>query len=354
MSDEIEKLERIWATLNDKYEKLPVDERVSRIMRGPSVSHRFALITQLVGALLDPTKNTMALQSGAEVEGAWDPRSFAAKIIVPWLRNHRSPLGSSPDPYVSNPLRRPVISPKPDGVKPSTLPFWQDIYDLLQEAQWNPGKIEELTHQAVSIIRRLLDEQDRPLVLPPLVSPQIVINAVEQFLKTSSGGDRAMAVVTAIFSVLIAPFLAIHNVQRAAVNASDTSSGVAGDIICTDANGVSKIIVEVKERSLNFEDVRSSLGKTIDTQSQRYVFASPLLEPIDIERIKEISQAQFDSQGRACHFVSILDLLAASLLLNSNEAGSIYLKEVEKSLTQFNTQPANRTAWRDLIADLLH
>lgn len=321
-------------------------------MRGKLVAHRFALISQLAGVQLDPTRNALALQSGSDVGGAWDPRSFASRVIVPWLRNHRSPLGNSGDPYVSNPLRRTTISPSPEGVKRSSLPFWKDLYDLLTEAQIDPAKANALFRQTVAVTRRLVDEQDRPLELPEKVSPQIVLEAVDRFLMEPSGGDRAMAVVTSIFSVLISPLISISSVKRAAVNASDESSGVTGDITCLDASGEILLVVEVKERSLSFEDVRSSLGKIKDAPFGRYVFSSPQIERVDSDRITSLSKSTFEKNGRSCHFVSIFGLLSACLLMHDHSINRKFLLEIENSLSEFNTQPANRTAWRDLLSDI--
>lgn len=261
MKSDIERLEDVWSSLDNKYESLLVDERVSRLIRGNSVAHRFGLLTQLAGVFLNSSRNLLALQSGSSVDGSWDPRSFASKVIVPWLRDHRSPLGNSGDPYVSNPMRRPTISPSPEGVKRSHLPLWKDLFEILDEAKDDPTLIEATLRQAVAIIRKMLDEQDRPLQLPDRISPQVVLSAVEIFLSTPSGGDRAMAVSAAIFAVLIGPLIGIVEVDRNVVNASDDSSGAPGDVICRDGNGRVIIVAEIKERSLSFEDVRSALER---------------------------------------------------------------------------------------------
>ena len=48
----------------------------------------------------------MAIQLGDGSEGAWDARSFAKDVIVPWEIENNHFLGESGDPYVSKPLRR--------------------------------------------------------------------------------------------------------------------------------------------------------------------------------------------------------------------------------------------------------
>jgi SacI restriction endonuclease len=349
---DIEKLEVLWSNLRNSYQMVLLDERVSRLVRSKFVAHRFALVTQLAGGHFNPNRNFLALQTGAEISGSWDPRSYASSVIVPWLRNHRSPLGDSGDPYVSNPLRRTTISPAPDGVKKSTLPLWKDLHDLLQVAQVDRDKGTLFLHQAVSILMRLVDEQDAPLVVPDQIPPQVVVQIVEQFLSEPSGGDRALAITTAIFEVMLAPLLKIVRVERSAVNASDQSTDAAGDIMCFDEDDSLMIAVEVKERSLNFEDVRSALSKFKDTHFGRYVFAAPVVEKVDRESVEDAAVNEFRKRGRSCHFVDVEGLLKACLLMHDDKINGAFLRQVDQLLTKYNTQPANRTAWRDLVHDM--
>ena len=116
MSD-IDVLESMWTKLLLDYEAVEIDERLSMLLRSASVSHRFAAITQIAGVFFDANRNPFCLQLGEGKEGDWDARSFATAVIIPWLRNHESPLGTSGDPYVGNPLRRPAIIAEPQGVK---------------------------------------------------------------------------------------------------------------------------------------------------------------------------------------------------------------------------------------------
>ena len=79
-------------------------------LANPDVSSiRYALVTQMLGKIADPARSLMALQLGEAVEGAWDTRSFATAVVLPWERDNQQVIGRSPDPYVSEPLRRPRL-----------------------------------------------------------------------------------------------------------------------------------------------------------------------------------------------------------------------------------------------------
>jgi len=348
---EIGKLDVLWEELSKTYKTTEVDERVSKILRSKSVAHRFALVTQLVGVFLDADRNHLVLQTGSGIAGAWDPRSFCKETVVPWLRNHKSPLGSSDDPYVSNPLRRPIVLPEPEGVKRSSIPLWTDLHAVLSWAENDPKTALKFLRQSICILMRMIDEQDLPLKVPSRVSPSSIRFVVDQFLSEGSGGDRAMAVSAAIFSKLLASFLGIARVEREVVNAADSSTQSVADISCFDTQENLLLAVEVKERSLTFEDVRSAIEKISKTPVGKFVFAAPLVEKVDSSRIRETTDECFRKDKRSFHHITVEGLLATSLMMNDETAHVEFIREVDSMLTKYNTQPENRRVWRDLVSD---
>jgi hypothetical protein len=89
----------------------PVGQSLRRLVLVSSeqTAIRFCLPTQLLGKLAGPGLDAMCLQRGDGQSGRWDPRGFAARVVVPWNRTNQNVLGPSGDPYVSNPLRRPRV-----------------------------------------------------------------------------------------------------------------------------------------------------------------------------------------------------------------------------------------------------
>ena len=348
---EIGKLDALWEELSKTYKTTEVDERISIILRSKSVSHRFALVTQLSGVMMDPSRNYLVLQVSSGITGAWDPRTFCKETVVPWLRNHKSPLGSSDDPYVSNPLRRPMVLPEPEGVKSWTIPLWKDLHQVLSLAENDPANALKFVHQSICILMRMIDEQDLPLKVPSRVSPSSINHVVDQFLAEGSGGDRAMAVSAAIFGKLLAKFLGIARVEREAVNAADSSTQSVADISCFNESGILILAIEVKERSLTFEDVRSAIEKISKTPVGKFVFAAPLVEKVDTSKIREKTEEHFRKDKRSFHHVTVEGLLATSLMMNDESAHVKFIREVDRMLTKYNTQPENRRVWRDLVHD---
>ena len=81
------------------------------LLRYDVVSIRYALLTQLLGKVTDHSRDALSIQRGeadtAQAAGRWDARSFCQSSVVPWVAEAGQVLGTSPDPYVNNPLRRP-------------------------------------------------------------------------------------------------------------------------------------------------------------------------------------------------------------------------------------------------------
>ena len=73
-------------------------------------TYHYVLPTQLLAKAVDPTLNAHSIQTAYDSPGAFDARTVAHKIIVPFDRANHRVLGGSPEPYVNNPVRVPAIT----------------------------------------------------------------------------------------------------------------------------------------------------------------------------------------------------------------------------------------------------
>ncbi|HBR56150.1 MAG TPA: hypothetical protein DEA22_01550 [Blastocatellia bacterium] len=108
-----EVLNELWSAVLAEGD-LVTDDKIDRLIENNSVSIRFCLPTQLLGKLTDHNLDSLCLQKGhGATRSQWDPRSFAAKVLVPWVMENQNVLGTSTDPYVSKPLRKPRLESDP-------------------------------------------------------------------------------------------------------------------------------------------------------------------------------------------------------------------------------------------------
>src|SRR5438552_3214789 len=75
---------------------------IRRCINARRKTYRYVLPTQLLAKLADPTIDCRCLQASRGDAGAFDARTVAHGVIVPFDRDNDKVLGGSAEPYVSN------------------------------------------------------------------------------------------------------------------------------------------------------------------------------------------------------------------------------------------------------------
>ena len=114
-------LTQIWKEVADEDGEADLQEvstevrtSITALLGSETVSFTYSLPTQLLGKVTNPELDALCLQRGENEESQWDPRSFATRVIVPWVGENENVLGTSQDPYVSNPHAANYV-PRPLG-----------------------------------------------------------------------------------------------------------------------------------------------------------------------------------------------------------------------------------------------
>jgi len=344
-------LDEMWnEVIND--ENSVIDPVIDALVESTSVSVRFSLPTQLLGKLVDPNLDILCLQKGdGSHESMWDPRGFASKVIVPWVSENQNVLGTSSDPYVSKPLRRPRLEAKPENVK--NKEDWKSLFAILDEVQRNNSTDFTRTRliQTLRSIRRKLTESTFEYFIPERISLDQVQSLIASFLSEGSGGDRGLAVAAALFETFGQFFGLYSEVRREVINASDSSTGLTADIECLDESGNLKLAIEVKERNLTLADVRSAILKARQSEIREFLFNSPKTGPLEENDIEELINRTWAS-GTNLYRLSIDELIQVGLTLTGEEGRKVFLRNVGEQLNRFNTQPANRQRWKALLESI--
>ena len=85
----------------------PLIPLIKACLSSRSVSYHYVLPTQLLAKSVDPDLDARSLQARFDAPGAFDARSLAHEVIVPFDRENNRVLGGSPEPYVNNPCALP-------------------------------------------------------------------------------------------------------------------------------------------------------------------------------------------------------------------------------------------------------
>ena len=344
-------LDKLWADVQAE-EATEISPEIDRLIDCNSVAIRFCLPTQLLGKLADSKLDCLCLQKGSgESESMWDPRGFATKVVVPWVMANQNVLGTSADPYVSLPLRKPRLEDDPGKVKGKD--DWILLYKILEniERQNDPKVTLEAIRLTLGSIKRKLAASTFQYIVPKRISLDQTRSIVAKFLSESSGGDRGLSVAAALFKTFGKFFGIYSEVRRYVINASDASSGSSGDIECFDVEGNLRLAIEVKERNLTLTDVKGAVLKGRKSLIQDYLFNSPQINPGEKVEIAALFDKTWAS-GTSLYHLSVDELIKVGLSLTGEDGRKDFLQNVGTHLNEFNTQPINRQRWKTLLEEI--
>ena len=327
------------------------DPEIDIFVNSGIVSLRYAFVTQLLGKISDHSRSLLYLQIGSGEKGAWDARSFCKTVIVPWVDDNHDVLGTSPDPYVNNPLRRVRLTDDMPDVKDKEE--WQNLvtfFSSLNEKE--PEEIKNVFRRCLRSLARKLSDQKFEYPIPARISMHDLVHVLESFLGESSQGLRPLVVATALIRVLGEAFSLFSKVESQGLNEADAARGMPGDVMCYDADGKILLVVEVKDRKLTLADVRTAVGKIRASEEElsNFLFAAPGIRRTDQNSIESRTRDTWAS-GLNVHKVDIKMLVQASFVLLDEEWRVRLLSEIGSELDR-RAEHGHREAWRTLLSDL--
>ena len=351
-----ELLERHWREVagGDGPPDIPDRTRhaIAQLIASETVAFSYCLPTQLLGKLTDHRFDALCLQRGDNGESQWDPRGFAASVVVPWVTNNQNVLGNSHDPYVSNPLRQPRILAAPPNVKANTLPLWSALHGVLSEVEVrdNPDYTRDVFR---AVLQEIYDKlQSQQFEYPVLGRPSLeqILYLVSEIIGASQAGEHAMSVVAALLSVVGRRFGLWDQVNREASTTTDQASGMVGDIECR-REGRLVFAVEVKERHITLADVRSFEAKLARKALTEALLSAPGPSPAESEDIRKRVRLMW-RQGTNLYQYAIESLVGVLMSLAGETGRKEFIEEIGKQLDRY-AKPAGRLAWSDLLNGVL-
>ena len=344
------KLRDLWdVVLQDETES--ASPTITELVNSALTAIRFCLPTQLLGKLLSPELDALCLQKGAGGRHDWDPRGFAAAVIVPWNGSNQNVLGRSGDPYVSNPLRRPRLDSGLDQM--GDREEWEKLCAVLREVEdaGDPDHTGRVFRQVLVAIRNRLSDLTFEYVVPARVSLRQSEKLVSDFLAVRSGGDRGLAIVAALFEAFRDRLGIFTEIRRGVVNAADAATKSAGDLECLGADGRIMLAVEVKERRIDDNDVQIAVAKVRALAVTELLLCTEGITSADQEAVEKTIAGAWAS-GTNVYHAAIGDLMRGALPLSGADGIRAFVVQVGKQLDRFSTQPKHRKAWKTLLDGL--
>ena len=341
-----------WEQVLATYESQP-DEEIDRFIDSSVLSIRYAFLTQLLGKHADPTRDILCLQRGrqepgASLAGRWDPRGFCTRVVVPWVQRHHSVLGTSTDPYVSKPLRRPRLDRGMDSLK--NRREWDALVAFLAALQnsSDPTMVKDAVLRCLNSLARRLKNQQVEYPVPLRIGLDHLCEILDRYLEVASGGLRPLVVATALMRTLGKAYSLFSRVESQGVNEADAASGVPGDVMCYGEDDSLALAVEVKGHELTLIGLEATIAKARSSRVTNVLFATPGLASVDRESIEAKITEEF-AQGSNIYQISIRSLARSSFMMLKEDWRVTFLQAVCSELDARSTQPSDRLAFASLL-----
>ena len=320
-----------------------LDGQVERLVNSPTASIRFAVFTQLLGKIADPARSLIVLQLAA----GWDARSFCSAVVVPWVRANNNVVGSSGDPYVSNPLRRPTLHERQDQLRDRAA--WDALVAFLGPLdRASSGDLQDAFRRVLRANVRRLSRQTFLYPIPQRISLGDLESKVDKFLDIQSGGLRPLAVATALLRLVGEGFSLFSNVTSQGINEADAATGMPGDIMCFQGEDL-RLVVEVKDVNLTIAHVSASSLKAKESEEgiASLLFAVPGIHQQDEKAIAAVVGQEW-AAGLNIYSANILTLMRSVFVLLEETWRIRFLRGIGSELDRHQDQAARRS-WYDLL-----
>lgn len=315
-------------------------------------SYHYVLPTQLLCKCVDKRLDCHSLQAAFRKAGAFDARTIAHDVVVPFDQANHRVLGGSAEPYVNNPLRCPAVV-KQYRNQQKNKDDWDKltaVLDAVQNAK-NQRFTQDVFDQVLVEIYRLLADVQVVYPVPNRISLKDTIDLVSRFTADKSGGDRIEAICTAVFRSVGLAFGLFDDVRRQKVNAADVASGMGADIECL-FKGRIALLVEVKDRSLTLTQLDTKLEVArVKKISEILFLAERGIEQAEAAQAHKRISSEFAS-GQNIYVSNFMDFSTGILILLGEKGRVAFLRHVGEELDKANSAIVHRRTWSQLLKSI--
>lgn len=326
-------------------------ESIKNSVNSSTRTYRYVLPTQLLAKVANPSLDCRSLQAGADRPGAFDARTVAHQVIVPFDQANDRVLGGSPEPYVNNPVRVPEVSVAFRTAQRNRKD-WDHLCNVLETVERvnDEDFAENVLRQVFTEIYRRLSEVKVVYPAPRRISLSHCVRLIDEYLAELSGGDRLLALSSALFVVIGRRFQLYSEVQRSTITASDASTGMLADLECVTEDGEIVLVVEVKDRALTVSQMTGKIPNIREKQvSETFFVAQQGVE--DPDYVQSLVEQEFVS-GQNIYVMSLSKLAEVSLALIGEEGRRNFLLEVGAQLDRYRSDIKHRRDWATLLASI--
>jgi hypothetical protein len=320
------------AIARDASSQLPAmewDAAIRAIIKGKHLTFRYILVTALLGKAANPSVNALALQAGADIEGAYDARSLCHKVVVPLEREllNRA-LDGSNEPFLNKPARFPTISPSNAVRAGKDKALLILLHQLLSEIETSEQAFSALCIALRFVLERQTARIDLFPQLPASADSHLkIIEFVEAFVTKSIEGQVAAIVTGAILSAYFEQFEGFEVIVHP-VNQSGASSNEVSDIDIKKNDRIF-VAVEVKDKQFSEQDVDHAAFKASQYGLRSITFVVGVSGSCIGSSREQVANAVLLKRGVNVIFVDLVPFMASIIALHAELSFAAFFSKLQ-------------------------
>jgi len=322
---------------------------IKEIIRGKQLTYKYILLTAALAKVINQRVHYRALQKGSTLQGAYDARSLAHGVVVPFEKSHGERFGGSNEPYLNRPARYPEfdLSNRDRNRNAQERLFY--LLDNCQRYSTQDKTLPKAFLQQVLKEMLSLKPTKRVFKIPPVkVSLQATVEIVNEFLQVSGSGERLVAVSAAVFASMCKIFGDTFHVRVYPVNWPDKFAKTAGDIEFYKDDKIVRA-VEVKDKPISESDLRHCQMKAKRHGITEYIILAGAGVVTDDElAITKFINSQL-KHGINLYILSVPQQLFPYFVYLGEKGRKVFLTKVGTYLNEIKATRANKKSWQQLI-----
>ncbi|MCK4477593.1 restriction endonuclease, SacI family [Candidatus Bathyarchaeota archaeon] len=323
--------------------------QIGNVLQGNELTYRYILVTSALAKAVNPKIHFRALQKGSKLQGAYDARSVAHKVLVPFEKSHGERLGGSNEPFLNRPARYPEFALTN---RDRNREAQNQLYSLLENSQVH---CQTDISYPLAFLRQVLQEMIRlnpakfDFPSPPVkVSLELTKEILDKFLSVSGSGERLVAVCAATFASLSEILDGQLTIKVYPVNWPDRFAKTAGDIEFY-LNGTLEKAAEVKDKPVTEGDTRHCEAKARKHKLSDYIilYGAGIVKS-DEEGIKKFIRSRIE-KGINLYLFEVPQELTPFLMVIGEKGRSLFLKKVGEYLNEIKATRENKLRWKRIV-----
>lgn len=305
-----------------------IGQKIESILKGAHLTYRYVLVTALLSKATNGEIDPLSLQAQDTVAGAYDARSIAHSVLVPFEREYLpNSLGASNEPYLNKPARYPRLSTNNAVRRGKDRNTLITLIDVLEQITTSDIAMVYLK-SALAVMEQISKDVNKKYEIDTVINAseqtQTVLDYISDLTENSCEGETCALIVSTIEKFYNPDE---YQIVPHKVNESGSSSKEVGDIDIKDQNGNVVYSIEVKDKDFSKEDVEHAIKKFHEAGLSRSLFVFGKSVNFDKAKVHQVA-ARFGRIGTFCSVVSILDYTNMRLQTLSNLTVAVFVKEI--------------------------